>query len=561
MHGLGHGKVTLALCLFGLSQSGCNIVQGFVDAGDAVFPDEKNYFDAPGFRLVAGEYRALEFAAGESLYLLARPAAVDDFSLHVMRYADPRPCVLPNINAHTGGVGVFLDATTIAYTEEGTEHGTLRFADGNCHTYDFSLPGSGLPLVETPEGFVVNEGRTMLMVNPVTGTRRTIASEARYVAYFSGFYVVFSMGRIGAFKSDWREAGWFGNGVVDIGGAGSSFFYEDSGGIHRLTAASADSVTDTVIAANGCNLGFARNIGSAENWVSYYSPCDAKKLIVYSESVSRASPLDVPADPDFMAFLPDHPSQSGDPAVDQFFIFYLTEVNARAGTGRLMMRTPDRQTKDLGQNAAWERLTAFPSAAETHGFALVDVNGDTGRFVRWESNGQVEPIAEGVVRGTGDLVTNFDGETGQFALPTEGGFSVVSRRVPPHGFKTRDPKGRWTAFIDDYRDKIGTLAISKSSLDFTEAARTPAAPPLRDVIAYNVLWDWRARFVPAIPGLAYFSNYDPVNDVGRLDYRNLELQFTATISEGVATYLETPGSLVYSVPYGSGAGIWVVRSR
>ena len=187
MHGLGHGKIALALCLFGLSQSGCDIVQGFRDSSEAIFPDEKNYFDAPGFRLVPGGYRTLEFASGESLHLLARPADREDNSLHVMRYADPRPCVLPNIKAHTAGVGVFLDATTIAYTEEGTEPGTLRFADGNCHTYDISIRDARTPLVETPEGFVVNEGHDMKMVNPVTGMKRTIEEEAVYVGYLPAF--------------------------------------------------------------------------------------------------------------------------------------------------------------------------------------------------------------------------------------------------------------------------------------------------------------------------------------------------------------------------------------
>ena len=321
-------------------------------------------------------------------------------------------------------------------------------------------------------------------------------------------------------------------------------------------------MTDTVIAANGCKLGFAPNLGSAENWVNFYSPCDAKKLIVFSESVARASPLDIAADPDFMAFLPVHPNQSGDPAVDPFFIFYLTEIEERARIGQLMMRTPDRQTKVLGQRAAWERLSAFPAATETHGFALVDVDGDTGRFVRWETDGSPPTVlAEAVFRNTSDIISTFDGETGQFMLLTEAGLSVVSRRVPPYGLKSGDAKGRWTAIIDDFHEKIGTLSITESSLEFANSARTPGPPPTLEVIARDVLWDSRARFVPAVPGIAYFTNYDQVNDIGRLDYRNLELRFTATISDGVAAYLETPGGLIYSVPYGDGAGIWVVRSR
>ena len=309
-------------------------------------------------------------------------------------------------------------------------------------------------------------------------------------------------------------------------------------------------------------LGFPRNLGTSENWVTYRSSCEGGKVMAFSESVARTSEIDIPAaDTRYMAFLPVYPNQTGDPAVDPFTIFYLTEVDDKTGLGRLVMRTPDRQTKVIGQGAPFDRLSVFPSAAETHGYALVDVNGAVGRFLRWEADGSTLGVAEGVVRGPGDLVTDFDGETGKFALLTEAGLSVVSRRVRPHGFKNRDSKNRWTAIIDDFQDSMATLYMTESSLDFTEFARTPAPPPKLELIARNVRWDWRTQFVPALPGIAFLTHYDKEKDVGRLEYRNLELRFTATVSDGVAAYLPTPGGLIYSVPFGESAGIWVVRSR
>jgi hypothetical protein len=563
MHGLGHGKVTLALCLIGLSQSGCDVVQGFRDASAAVFPDEKTYFDAPGFRLVRGGYRALEFASGSSLYLLARPTDRDDDSLYVMRYADPRPCVLSNVKAHSPGAGIFVDTTTIAYTEEGTQYGTLRFADGDCHSLPVSIASSGLPLLENAEGFLINQGPGLSIVNPVTGMIRPVVSDGYYIGAFPGFYVIFSdaQRKLGALKPDWKEVTWFGSGVDAARPVGSSFFYHDSAGIHRLTAASAESVTDTLIAPNGCRLSFPRNLGTAENWVTYFSPCDTKKLVVFSESAGRASELDFSVDPANMAFLPVFPNQSGDPAVDSFFVFHLTDVDEKTGVGQLVMRRPDRQTRILGQRADFGRLSVFASQEDTHGYALVDVEGDVGRFVRWDADGSTIGIAADVVRNGGDLVTDFDGDTGQFALLSEAGLSVVSSRVPASGFKTRDAKNRWTAIIDDFQESIATLSITESTLDFTESARTPAPPPKLEVIARGVLWDSRTQFVPALPGIAFLTHYDQEKDIGLLEYRNLELRFTATISDGVAAYLPTPGGLIYSVPLGDGAGIWVVRSR
>jgi len=561
MHGLRQGKVALTLCLFGLSQSGCDIVQGFRDASSAVFPDEKTYFDAPGFRLVNGGFRQLEFASGSSLYLLARPSDREDSSLYVMRYADPQPCVLSNIKEHSGGAGVFLDATTIAFTEEGTRNGTLRFADGDCNVYPLRVTASYIPFGETPEGFLTYQGQDLVMVNPVSGVIRTIAVEAQLVAAFSAFYVIVSKGRIGAFKPEFTEVAWVGDMATRMGAAGSTFFFEDRVGIHRVQALSAESVNDTVIASGGCKLGFPRNLGSAENWVTYHYPCDAKKLVVYSESVSKPSELDINVDdPNFMAFFPAYPAQGGDPAVDPFFAFYLSEKDD-ANTGKLWMRTPDRQTKLLGERADLGRLSVYASAAETHGYALVDVEGDTGRFIRWDPDGATRDVAAKVVRGNGDLVTNFDGNTGQFQLFSNAGLSVISHRIPPYNFKSREPKGRWTAIIDDYEKPNGTLSITESALDFSESERTLGPAPKLEVIARGVLWDGRARFVPALPGIGYFTQYDEPSDTGRLDYRNLELRFTATVSYGVADYLATPGGLIYSVPYGEGAGIWVVRSR
>jgi hypothetical protein len=73
--------------------------------------------------------------------------------------------------------------------------------------------------------------------------------------------------------------------------------------------------------------------------------------------------------------------------------------------------------------------------------------------------------------------------------------------------------------------------------------------------------DSRARFLSSLPGIAYLTGYDAQNDVGRLEYRNLELGFTATVSDGVQNYLSTRATVIYSVPLGAAAGIWVVRAR
>src|SRR5688500_18795950 len=76
---------------------GCDLVQGFQDAGDALFPEERTHLNAPGLRLVSGSYRDLRFASGDDLYLLARHLDAEDRNLYAMKYSKPRPCAIPRV--------------------------------------------------------------------------------------------------------------------------------------------------------------------------------------------------------------------------------------------------------------------------------------------------------------------------------------------------------------------------------------------------------------------------------------------------------------------------------
>ena len=49
-----HGTLALAVLA---TTSGCDIVQGFQNAGDALFPPQKTYLETPGFRLATGGFR------------------------------------------------------------------------------------------------------------------------------------------------------------------------------------------------------------------------------------------------------------------------------------------------------------------------------------------------------------------------------------------------------------------------------------------------------------------------------------------------------------------------
>src|SRR4051812_36907024 len=86
-----------------MSLAGCDIVQGFKNAGDALFPPVKTYLDAPGYRLVEGSYRDLILLTSSELFVLARGTKQNDTALYSARYAVPKPCAIPEVGRFWAG--------------------------------------------------------------------------------------------------------------------------------------------------------------------------------------------------------------------------------------------------------------------------------------------------------------------------------------------------------------------------------------------------------------------------------------------------------------------------
>src|SRR5579862_2712883 len=83
-----------AASLLALGSLSCDVVEGFKHAGDALFPPEKTYLDAPGYQLVSGGYRQLVLLTSTELFVLARSGDDADDSLYSIRYAVPGPCAI-----------------------------------------------------------------------------------------------------------------------------------------------------------------------------------------------------------------------------------------------------------------------------------------------------------------------------------------------------------------------------------------------------------------------------------------------------------------------------------
>jgi hypothetical protein len=151
------------------------------------------------------------------------------------------------------------------------------------------------------------------------------------------------------------------------------------------------------------------------------------------------------------------------------------------------------------------------------------------------------------------------GKPNRLARPQD----TIAQRVPVWGSEYRDRKDRWAAVFHEFDGSSGKLSILDGGLDAAELAYVAAGVPdfTLKTVAPSVGY-YRTAFLDfVLPGVIYIANHDPERDVGLLEYRNLELGFTAQISEGVADFVVTADDVLYTVPYGNAAGIWLLQAK
>jgi len=320
------------------------------------------------------------------------------------------------------------------------------------------------------------------------------------------------------------------------------------------------------LAPNGCQLGFA---AWTQLWLAFFDPCDEKKLAILDQDTHETTYPDYTVD-DPRALVLSVRAGTVDPPTPSagVWAFFLRNIDYYRGTGTLVARGPDGTELVLGSNAALERTRIDPK--EEYGFTMVDVNGDTGvdlgRFVRWDFQGNVTLLAQNALREApgvnfADLTIDYDGTTGTLAQLYQGELFPVLDGVPRRHFAYRDFQKR-QALFSDYDGKNGTLSIGESACTpGTDCGRQYFKPV---VVARKVHHPHHAfldELEEFLPGIGFLDNYDEEHQTGRFQYSNLELGFTSIVSEGVADFTYAGNGILYSVPYGEGAGIWLARAK
>jgi hypothetical protein len=341
-----------------------------------------------------------------------------------------------------------------------------------------------------------------------------------------------------------------------------SLFYGDVGGVHRIVLGEADpkALEDNLVVKDGCSLG-----SQDGRWVTLRSPCTGGKVLAIHEPTGDTFTLPFDANPQHLQLLPARNSPGRDPLGDPFWFFYLRSGETEGSEDTLFVRTPAGDEHALGAHSTLLQLRLHESDEDedTYGYALVDIEGETGRYLWWNAAGETRALADGAMWRADRLIVDFDGTVGNVAVASGDRLRILAEGVPWRDFEYQDGTEQWTVLFHGMQDGVGRLSVMRDGLD--QLASVPpqesfVMPGLSEV-ASNVVTGGTASLNEVLSGVSYLSDFDMTTRTGRLEYRNLELRFTAKVSEGVSDYVVAHDEILYSVPHGSNAGIWLAPGK
>ena len=568
--------------------AGCDIVQGFQNAGDALFPPATTYLDAPGYQVLSGDYTQAYFLSGEEVYVAARSASGGN-ALFLMHYATPEPCSLPRVGRFYGFRPHSSGGLVLSYFEDYEEPSTLHFADGSCKTFELTLDDAFLPRAAGDDGrILVESAGDLVAVDPTRNERTTIATEITRILQPTPFGSLdfLAGGQVGIVtQKDSTIVQWFGHRVREAVTTSRALLFEDEDGVHEIAASAFGDttvVTDRSIDSTGCHLAAlpAPDPPGAyfpAEWVAYNAGCRDTSVVIRDTRERTSMVLaNHTLDARFLKAAPaGDPTEMPAPSLtDPMFVFYLDNMDPETGVGDLHVLDPYGYEQFIGRTSEFRRALLARRGLDgtpgyDHGYALLDVENGVGRLALWERGGSTRTVAEKVANV--DLaapwpvfLSDFEAGTGRLVQLAKGELHELATGVPDSGGSLpnfSEYESGNALLFSDFDGSTGTLSFAAvlegahaGSDDFGEPLRTAA------LIARRVGW-YKRSFLGSFPGFIYITDFDPARGTGRLEYRNTELGFTSTVNDGAASLYDTGTSVLYTVPYGERAGIWITRKK
>jgi hypothetical protein len=285
-------------------------------------------------------------------------------------------------------------------------------------------------------------------------------------------------------------------------------------------------------------------------------------LAIY-EPTGKSFTLPFDADPRQLKLVPALKSPGLDPLADPFWFFYLRSGDDDSSKNTLFVRTPAGVEHALGARGTLQQLRFVESADEAHGYALVDVQGETGHYLWWNAAGETRVLAERAMWRPRRLIVDFDGSVGKVAVASGERLQVLAERVPWQAFEYQDSTKEWTVLFHDLDGTSGRLSAFYDGIDGLQSVPLdqPFVAPELSEVASDVVVLGTASLNNVLSGVSYLTHFDTTTRTGRLEYRNLELRFTAHVNSGVSDYVVSNDEVLYSIPYGDDAGIWLVPGK
>jgi|GEM_PF-2304836 len=444
----------------------------------------------------------------------------------------------------------------ISYSEGGDAdgYGTVRFVNHQCQEYGAPIERAKLPayLYKEPAGYLTATRTQLLLVSPWSNTVKVLVDDVSWWDWWSETeksLAVIAGGHFKVFDGQLRQIADIGTSVTRVTRFGSSgaFLLTDGGALRSYA-----SLSDTApfeISSDACDP-----MPDSSGCLFFYAPCASRQLLCYKDETKTTIPIDTGV----QSLVSTRSSKDA-----RIAILY-TKPSAD-GSSELWLYTTGEQPKLMlsrfAQLYAWS-----PPSNEID--ALVDSDGVVGRAIRHTDDDDVELASQVSVGFSEGLLANFDRNTsvGDLYGPIQLGQTpeLVAKGVPyvpNHDIivqsKNEGTAGYGSATITGWDGRVGNLTLLRYPPSSGDGPDSPR------VIAEDVPLG-KFRFFIYMNAIAYADAWSRDREVGRLNLYQLDLDARTFVSDEVREFVEIfwPWEgLMYVVPEGERAGIWVTRAK
>ncbi len=447
----------------------------------------------------------------------------------------------------------------IAYEEaaDGDGYGTVHFVDHHCKEYGDPPANAKLPtmLYQDPPGYLIEARNQLLVFAPWNNKTTVLALDVTWWQKWpspDGAVAVISGGHFKIFDAQQRQVSDIGTSVTRIVGLpGSSGSFALVDGARLLTYQSVSDTSPVEVASDACEP-----TPDSSGCLFFFSPCAGRNLQCYRADSKQTIAID-----SGVQSLVSSRSQSTDGRIAALY----TKTNSQDNSNDLWLYTTGESPQLVLPK--FSRLYSWtPPAAEVD--ALVNADSDTGQALRHTPSADTV-IADAVsVNFSQGLLANFDVarsvgdlygpvQLGQTPVKVASGVPYVSHQDTIVTSKNDATVSYGKAALTGATDAVGDLTLLRYPPTSSDGPDSPR------VVASQVPM-LHYRFFEFMNALTYTDGWDSQNGIGNLNLYELDLDARTFISDQVREFQEVIWpwvGVMYVVPDGERAGIWVARAK